>query len=148
MLAPFERDGEDPYAVHRALNDVMERYVGIFRNEEDLQTGLGKLQEIRGRVAATKVTGSVMFNPGWHLARDLENLVVCAEATCRAAILRKESRGAHSRTDFPDPDPGTLGKVNHAVKKGADGMEVVPTPVPVMPEELGKLFDEQKEKAK
>jgi succinate dehydrogenase / fumarate reductase flavoprotein subunit len=143
MLAPFERDGEDPYAVHRSLNDIMEKYVGIFRDEGDLQKGLAALQELKGRVAKTRVSGSVMFNPGWHLARDLENLVICAEATCRAAILRKESRGAHSRTDFVNMD-AALGKVNHAVRLGADGMEVVPTPVPEMPAELAKLFEEKK----
>jgi succinate dehydrogenase / fumarate reductase, flavoprotein subunit len=141
MMAPFDRDGEDPYVVHRALNDVMERYVGIFRNEDDLQEGLRQLGELKARVATTRVSGSVMFNPGWHLARDLENLMVAAEATCRAAILRKESRGAHSRIDFPGPDPA-LGKLNHCVKRGPDGMEVVATPTATMPAELAALFEE------
>jgi succinate dehydrogenase / fumarate reductase flavoprotein subunit len=81
-----------------------------------------------------------MFNPGWHLARDLENLVVCAEATCLSAMLRKESRGAHSRIDFPKEDP-QLAKVNMCVKKGADGMTVSATPCPAMPEELRKLLE-------
>lgn len=138
-MAPFERRGEDPYTVHSALQDVMGTHVGIFRNESDLEEGLRQLLSLRKRIENTHVEGSVMFNPGWHLARDLENLLVCAEATCRAALLRQESRGAHSRTDYPKDDP-QLGKVNMCVRKGPDGMKVSPTPCPQMPEELAKLF--------
>ncbi|HEV7238426.1 MAG TPA: fumarate reductase/succinate dehydrogenase flavoprotein subunit [Thermoanaerobaculia bacterium] len=138
-MAPFERRGEDPYAVHAALQEVMAKYVGIFRSEEDLEEGLRQLSLIRERVENTHVEGSVMFNPGWHLARDLENLIICAEATCRAALLRKESRGAHSRTDFPKEDP-QLGTVNMSVRKDAAGMAVSPTPCPSMPDELRKLL--------
>ncbi len=141
-MAPFERRGEDPYAVHAALQDVMAKYVGIFRSEEDLQEGLQQISRVRERVENTHVEGSVMFNPGWHLARDLENLMVCAEATCRAALLRRESRGAHSRTDFPKEDP-QLGMVNLCVRKGAVGMTVSPTPCPTMPEELRKLLEQR-----
>jgi succinate dehydrogenase / fumarate reductase, flavoprotein subunit len=143
MMAPFEREGEDPYGVHKSLQDIMGKYVGIFRNQEDLEEGLRQLTELKKRVDKTHVDGSVMYNPGWHLARDLKNLVTCAEATCRAAILRKESRGAHSRTDFPKPDPA-FGKINHSLKKGPDGMVVTATPVPEMPEELRKLFEDKK----
>ncbi|PYQ26960.1 MAG: fumarate reductase/succinate dehydrogenase flavoprotein subunit, partial [Acidobacteria bacterium] len=138
-MAPFERRGEDPYAVHSALQDAMGKHVGIFRSESDLQAGLRTLLSIKERIKNTHVEGSVMFNPGWHLARDLENLFVCAEATCRSAIMRKESRGAHSRTDFPKEDP-QLEKVNMCVKKGAEGMSVSATPCPAMPEELRKLL--------
>jgi len=138
-MAPFERRGEDPYTVHSALQDAMGKHVGIFRSENDLQAGLRTLLSIQERIKNTHVEGSVMFNPGWHLARDLENLFVCAEATCRSAIMRKESRGAHSRTDFPKEDP-QLGKVNMCVKKSADGMTVSATPCPPMPEELRKLL--------
>ena len=143
LMAPFERKGESPYAVHSALQEIMGKYVGIYRNEADLKTGLEQLTALAPRVANTRVEGSVQFNPGWHLARDLENLIVCAEATCRAAIDRKESRGAHSRTDFPK-DSAELGKVNMCVKKGPDGMQVAPTTCPVMPDELKKLFEEKK----
>ena len=138
-IAPFERSGENPYTVHSALQDVMGKYVGIFRSENDLQEGLRELLSVRERIKNTHVEGSVMFNPGWHLARDLENLQVCAEATCQSATLRKESRGAHSRTDFPKEDP-QLAKVNMCVKKSADGMTVSATPCPTMPEELRKLL--------
>ena len=138
-MAPFERRGEDPYSVHAALQDVMGKHVGIFRSESDLQEGLRELLSVRERIKNTHVEGSVMFNPGWHLARDLENLVVCAVGTCRSAILRKESRGAHSRTDYPKEDP-QLAKVNMCVKKSAEGMTVSATPCPAMPEDLRKLL--------
>jgi succinate dehydrogenase / fumarate reductase flavoprotein subunit len=141
--APFERTGEDPYAVHTALQDVMSKYVGIFRNESDLEEGLRHLARVGERISNTHVEGSVLFNPGWHLARDLENLMICAEATCRAALLRRESRGAHSRTDYPKEDP-QLGKVNMSIKKTPEGMTVTPTPSPSMPEELRKLFEEKR----
>jgi succinate dehydrogenase / fumarate reductase flavoprotein subunit len=140
---PFERQGEDPYSVHRAMQDIMGKYVGIFRDEEDLQEGLRQLTALKVRVANTHVEGSVMFNPGWHLARDLENLIVCAEATCRAALLRRESRGAHSRTDFPTEDPA-LGTVNIAIKRDGDSMSVTPTPRVEMPPELKALLEEKK----
>jgi len=138
-MAPFERRGENPYTVHSALQDVMGKRVGIFRSEEDLQEGLRELLSVKERIKNTRVEGSVMFNPGWHLARDLENLIVCAEATCRSAMLRKESRGAHSRTDYPKEDP-QLAKVNMCVKQSAEGMTVRATQCPVMPEELRKLL--------
>jgi succinate dehydrogenase / fumarate reductase flavoprotein subunit len=139
-MTPFERRGEDPYSVHASLQDVMGKHVGIFRSESDLQEGLRELLAVRERINNTHVEGSVMFNPGWHLARDLENLIVCAEATCRSAMLRKESRGAHSRIDFPKEDP-QLAKVNMCVKKGAEEMTVRATPSPAMPEELRKLLE-------
>ncbi len=138
-MAPFDRHGENPYTVHSALQDVMGKHVGIFRSEENLQEGLRELLSVKERIKNTRVEGSVMFNPGWHLARDLENLIVCAEATCRSAMLRKESRGAHSRTDYPKEDP-QLAKVNMCAKKSADGMTVSTTQCPVMPEELRKLL--------
>ena len=142
-IAPFERKGEDPFTVHSALQEVMGTYVGIFRSESDLEEGLRQLLRVKERIDKTRVEGSVMFNPGWHLARDLENLIVCAEATCRAAMLRKESRGAHSRTDYPKEDP-ELAKVNVCVKKSGEEMSVAPTPCPRMPIELRALFEEKK----
>jgi succinate dehydrogenase / fumarate reductase flavoprotein subunit len=81
-----------------------------------------------------------MFNPGWHLARDLHNMLVVSEAIARSAALRKESRGAHSRLDFTATD-AALGQVNHCVTRGRDGMRVTPTPLPQMPAELKALFE-------
>ena len=81
-----------------------------------------------------------MFNPGWHLARDLANMITVSEAIARSAALRKESRGAHSRLDFTGQD-AELAKVNFCVTKGASGMQVSPSPLPQMPAELKQLFD-------
>ena len=142
MLAPFEQEGEDPYAVHRDLQEVMQKYVGIFRNKEDLSTGLNKVLEIRERVARVHVGGSRLYNPGWHLARDLHNMVLCSEAICRSALAREESRGAHSRTDFPNLEE-KFGKVNMCVRWVDGEIRVEPTPLLEMPEELRRLFKEE-----
>jgi succinate dehydrogenase / fumarate reductase flavoprotein subunit len=133
-------EGESPYDVHRALQDCMGKLVGIFRVQEDLEMALKTLDALKARAASVRDTGGRTFNPGWHLARDLRNLMVVSEAIARSAAMRKESRGAHSRLDFPNLDPA-LGKVNMCVTRGADGMRVAPTPLPEMPAELRSLFD-------
>ena len=144
MLAPLERgSGESPYDVHRALTQCMDRNVGIFRVREDLELALRELEALNDRAARVRVTGSRVFNPGWHLARDLRNMLLVSEAITRAALLRTESRGAHSRLDFPGLDPA-LGKVNMCVRQTSTGMQVGPTPLPEMPAELKALFQERK----
>jgi succinate dehydrogenase / fumarate reductase, flavoprotein subunit len=144
MLAPFERpDGESPYAVHRDLQETMQNLVGIFRVEEDLQKALGKLQELKARAAKVKVDGSRMFNPGWHMARDMNSMLIISEAVTRAAMARKESRGAHSRIDFPKFDD-TWGKQNNIVQKKGDAMELRQAPVRELPDELKKILAEEK----
>jgi succinate dehydrogenase / fumarate reductase flavoprotein subunit len=141
LLQPFERtSGESPYEVHRALQDVMDRLVGIFRMQADLESAIQQLQGLKARAAAVRVEGTRMFNPGWHLARDLHNMLTVSEAIARSALLRKESRGAHSRLDFTALDPA-LGQVNHCVTRGPSGMQVAATPLPQMPAELKALFD-------
>jgi succinate dehydrogenase / fumarate reductase flavoprotein subunit len=141
MLDPFSRAaGESPYAIHSALQDCMGKLVGIFRVESDLTQALEQLEKIKARAATVKVEGSRMYNPGWHLAHDLKNMLIVSEAITRSALLRKESRGAHSRLDHTAMDPA-FGNVNHCVKKTASGMSVAPTPLPVMPAELKALFD-------
>ena len=146
MTAPFERtSGESPYDVHRALQECMDRHVGIFRTHEDLQTGLDVLRSLRQRAQQVRVEGSRMYNPGWHLARDLVNMITISEAITRSCLLRKESRGAHSRLDYPQMD-ANLGKVNFCVVKAGDEVRVSPTPLPEMPGELKELFEPVKEK--
>jgi succinate dehydrogenase / fumarate reductase flavoprotein subunit len=141
LLVPFERtSGENPYEVHRALQDCMDRLVGIFRVQADLDAAIVELQQLQARAAAVRVEGSRMFNPGWHLARDLQNMVTVSEAIARSAALRKESRGAHSRLDFTGQD-AALSQVNFCVTRGSSGMNVAPAPLPVMPAELKALFD-------
>jgi len=141
LLAPFERSsGETPYDVHEALQDCMGKEVGIFRVQEDLELALRELEGLKERAGRVRVAGSRIYNPGWHLSRDLRNLLLVSEAIARSALLRKESRGAHSRLDFPSMD-ASLGKVNMCVTRAADGMKVAPTPLPEMPPELKALLE-------
>jgi succinate dehydrogenase / fumarate reductase flavoprotein subunit len=147
LLAPFERgSGETPYEVHRALQECMNRNVGIFRVREDLELALRELEGLKDRATRVRVTGSRVFNPGWHLSRDLQNLLMVSEAIARSALLRTESRGAHSRLDHTAPDP-SLGKVNMCVRRTETGMQVTPTPLPEMPAELKALFEAAPEPA-
>jgi succinate dehydrogenase / fumarate reductase flavoprotein subunit len=148
LLAPFSRSsGENPYDVHRALQDTMDKLVGIYRDAADLDRALQSLEELKARAAKTRVEGGRAFHPGWHMTRDLQNLLVVSEAITRSAKLRRESRGAHSRLDFPNLDPA-FGSVNHCAKLVNGAMNVEPTALPTMPAELKALFDAPKDAAK
>ncbi len=141
LLSPLERPaGESPYVVHQALQECMGKNVGIFRVQEDLELALGTLEALQERASRVRAAGTRIYNPGWHLARDLRNMLVVSQAIARSALLRKESRGAHSRLDYPNPDPA-LAQVNMCVTKTADAMQVAPTPLPEMPAELRALFE-------
>ena len=136
---PFERNGGDgPYEIHRELEETMQNYVGIFRNEEDLQKGLDELQRLQERAARVKVEGSRLFNPGWHLARDLKSMLTVSAAVALSALARKESRGAHSRIDFPKYDE-TWAKQHNVVFRDGDQMKLKQVPVPEMPAELQEI---------
>jgi succinate dehydrogenase / fumarate reductase flavoprotein subunit len=142
MLAFFEpAEGESPYAVHRDLMESMQNLVGIFRNEENLQQGLEKIRELSDRASRVRVEGSRLFNPGWHLARDLKSMLTVTEAVASSALARKESRGAHSRTDFPKTDP-EWARRNNIVRRTGDAMEVTQRPVPELPPDLAALLAE------
>lgn len=144
LLAPFERTGEGPYEVHRDLQEVMQHKVGIMRTEEDLQKALVELDAIEKRVAKVSVEGSIQFNPGWHLAQDLKNMIVVSKAVAKCALERRESRGGHTRVDFPNYDE-KLANVNALIRKGEDGaMQYRTEAKPEMPPELKKLFEEEK----
>jgi succinate dehydrogenase / fumarate reductase flavoprotein subunit len=148
MLAPLERgSGESPYDVQKSLQQCLDTYVGIFRKQQDLERALEELQRIAQRSRAVRAQGGRVYNPGWHLARDLGNMIVVAEGVTRSALLRKESRGAHSRLDFPNPDP-QFGKVNHCMTLKNGELDVRATPLPEMPEELKALFEPAKELVK
>jgi succinate dehydrogenase / fumarate reductase flavoprotein subunit len=149
LVVPFERtSGESPYDLHSALQDTMGRNVGIYRTQSDLERGLAELEGLWKRWQNLRVEGSRMYNPGWHLVRDLRNLLAVSEAITKSAILRKESRGAHSRLDYAGVDE-SLGRVNMCAKRQPDGsMSVTPTPLPEMPAELRALFDAKPEPAK
>ena len=139
LLAPFETvQGESPYQIHRELEDTMQNHVGIFRTEEDLQRGLGELELLNARAARVKVEGSRLFNPGWHLARDLKSMLMVAKAVALSAQARKESRGAHSRIDFPNYDDTWATKHNIVVREG-DQMALKQSPVMEMPPDLKEI---------
>ncbi len=140
LLAPFERPaGDSPYAIHDDLQGAMQSLVGIFRNEEDLRQALLVLEKLKERVANVHVEGSRLFNPGWHLAWDLHSMLTVAEAVTRSALARRESRGAHSRIDYPGLDDA-WGKKHNVVVEKAGTMTLVETPVLEMPDDLKQLL--------
>ena len=142
MLAPFERlEGESPYAIHDDLQSAMQSLVGIFRNEEDLRRALLEIEKLKERAARVRVEGSRLFNPGWHLVRDLHSMLTVAEAVTRSALARHESRGAHSRIDYPGLDDG-WGKKHNVVVKTAGTMALTEAPVLDMPDDLKELLAE------
>ena len=144
ILEPFSRPaGPNPYEIHEKLQDLMQNYVGIMRTEEDLKHAIATLQEMKREVDTVRVTGSRLYNPGWHLAYDLKTMINTSEATALCALQRTESRGAHTRLDHPATDP-EWSKVNSTVNKDGDQMRIGISPLPQMPEELRKLFDESK----
>ena len=139
-LAPFNTvAGENPYAVHEDLRALMQVYVGIVRSEDDLKLALTKLAELRERAAKVKVTGNIQFNPGWHLALDLKNMLDISESVTLAALERTESRGAHTREDFQDSLP-EWGKVNLLIRQRQSKIQTVREPLAEPPPELKKLL--------
>jgi succinate dehydrogenase / fumarate reductase flavoprotein subunit len=148
MLAPFQNgSGESPYAIHRDLQDTMHKLVGIFRNEGDLQQALTELEKLKQRAQRAHVEGSRLFNPGWHLSQDLKSMLTISEAVTRSALARRESRGAHSRIDYPALDAATWGKQNNIVSSQRGAMTLRQEPVPAMPDELQKILAEEAEAA-
>jgi succinate dehydrogenase flavoprotein subunit len=139
MLEPFERSaGDSPYQIHRDLEETMQNYVGIFRNEDDLKKGLAELRKLNRRVERMRVEGSRLFNPGWHLARDLKSMLTVSEAVALSALERKESRGAHSRIDYPNYDE-FWGEQNNIIAREGDQMKLKQSPIPEMPGELREI---------
>jgi succinate dehydrogenase / fumarate reductase flavoprotein subunit len=143
LTQPFDRtDGESPYAIHRDLQEKMQALVGIFRVEEDLKRALAEIEKFQQRLARVKVEGSRLFNPGWHLARDLKSMLTVTEAVTRSAMARQESRGAHSRIDYPKSDPAWE-KKNNVVSRDGRTMKLTQSPVAEMPDELKRLLAEK-----
>jgi succinate dehydrogenase / fumarate reductase flavoprotein subunit len=139
LLAPFSNaNSESPYAVHRDLQKVMQSLVGIFRTEEDLKKAFAELEQLKARAAQASVEGSRLFNPGWHLASELKSMLTVSEAVALSALARTESRGAHSRIDYPNYDPVWEKKHNIIVREGAE-MKRRESPVEEMPDELKQL---------
>ena len=144
-LAPFDRaGGENPYQVEHDLQAMMQELVGIVRREEEMRRALESLKTLKQRAAKVSVTGNREYNPGWHTALDIQNLLTVSEIVARAALERKESRGGHFRDDFPDKDP-SYGKFNIVIKRGSSGdMQVTREPIPEMREDLKKIIEENK----
>ena len=146
VLEPFERGakGEGPYQVQYALQEVMQDLVGIVRHQDEMQRALTELETLRERARHVGVGGHREYNPGWHAALDLPNLLLVSEAITRTAIERRESRGGHFRQDYPDKD-AALGRVNFVLRKGRDGrMEVTPAAIPEMPDALKRIIEDMK----
>ena len=144
-LAPFERGAEEnPYTVQRDLQEVMQADVGIVRTESEMKSALEHLKTFRERANRAGVTGHREFNPGWHTALDLKNLLMVSEAIARAALERKESRGAQFREDYPSKDE-RYAKVNTMTSKAPDGsMQIRLEPLPEMPDYLKQVIEENR----
>jgi succinate dehydrogenase / fumarate reductase, flavoprotein subunit len=135
---------ENPYSIQRDLQDMMQKLVGIVRVEGEMQQALAELARLKTRAARAAVSGHREYNPGWHTAIDLPNLLTVSEAVARCAIERKESRGGHFRDDFPEKAP-EFGTINIVVRQAADGsMQVSRVPIPAMPAELKQVIEENK----
>lgn len=144
-LESFDRpSGESPFLIQRDLQETMQNLVGIVRREEDMHRALEVIEQLGERTCRAGVLGNREYNPGWHTALDLSNLLLISEAIARAAIERKESRGAHFRDDYPGRDDAT-GKCNLVIRRGPDGkMQIARQPLPEMPAELKQIIEEMK----
>jgi succinate dehydrogenase / fumarate reductase flavoprotein subunit len=131
-------EGTNPYLVIEDLQETMNRYVNIVRTEEELAAALKELERIKKDAAVVKAAGTSQYNPGWHEALSLRPLLITAEAVTRAALVRQESRGAHTRFDFP-AEREEWGKMNVIIRKGPRGMEVEKEQRPEPPKELAAI---------
>jgi len=148
-LAPFEREnGENPYDIQRDLQEMMQKNVGIIRTASEIEDAIAQLEVFTERVENLSVKGGRAYNPGWNLATDLPSMLTVSKCTARGARERKESRGGHTREDFPKADPN-FGKINfaHSLPSGGDwhgDIKTVESPLLEIPEELKALLEEAK----
>jgi len=143
-LEAFERQGESPYQVQYDLQDLMQDLVGIVRREDEIERALDGIAKLKERASKVAVSGNREYNPGWHTALDLPNLLTVSEAVALAALARKESRGAHFRDDYPEKDPA-YGAFNFVISKGTDGaMRIGRETLPPMTEEQKQIIEEMK----
>jgi succinate dehydrogenase / fumarate reductase flavoprotein subunit len=137
---------ENPYKVQQDLQETMQDLVGIVRKEEEMLRALDGLEKLWERARKARAPDNREYNPGWHTAMDLRNLLTASEAITRAAILRKESRGGQFRDDYPRKDSANFGKVNTVVWRGDDGrMQIRLDRIPEIPAELKDIIREQNE---
>jgi succinate dehydrogenase / fumarate reductase flavoprotein subunit len=142
-LAPFKGDsGENPYTVHQELQQVMNDLVGIIRDGNEMRDAITKLEGLKKRAKNVTVQGERQFNPGWHLSLDLENMLLVSESIAKSALVREESRGGHTRNDFPAMDKNWRPK--HVINSwNGSNVETKIESIPPMPKELAGLFDEE-----
>jgi succinate dehydrogenase / fumarate reductase flavoprotein subunit len=155
-IAPFEREsGENPYDIHQDLQETMQSLVGIIRTGSELEEALGKIEVLEERANQVSVSGGLRYNPGWNLTTDLPSMLTVSRCTAMGALNRKESRGGHTRNDYPKPE-AEMGTVNFveripdpdAAAGGVGGtpsvrsITVTPEPIPVMPDDLKALVEE------
>ena len=155
-IAPFEREsGENPYDIHQDLQETMQSLVGIIRTGSELEEALGKLEVLEERANQVSLSGGLRYNPGWNLTTDLPSMLTVSRCTAMGALNRKESRGGHTRNDYPKPE-AEMGTVNFveripdpdAAAGGVGGtpsvrsITVTPEPIPVMPDDLKALVEE------
>jgi succinate dehydrogenase / fumarate reductase, flavoprotein subunit len=132
--------------VQEALQETMQDNVGIVRAQTEMESALRTISELKQRAAHAPVTGNREYNPGWHTALDLNNLLTVSEAVARSALARKESRGGHFRDDYPDKS-AEYATFNFVIRKGAGHageMEIAREPIPPMPEHLKAVIEEMK----
>jgi succinate dehydrogenase / fumarate reductase flavoprotein subunit len=140
-LAPLERSGgENPYTVHGEVQQTMSDLVGIIRKEEEIKAALAELEKLRARAANVSAAGGAAYNPGWHLALDLRNIMLIADCVAQAALERQESRGGHTRDDFPEMS-AEWRKVNLICSLEGDRVAIKQQPMAPMREDLLALFD-------
>lgn len=144
-LAPFDSDGdENPYAIQADLQQTMNDLVGIIRTAEELQASLVEIEKLKERASRLKVEGGRAYNPGWHLSIDIHNMLLVSECIAKAALAREESRGGHTRDDFPGPDPEWGAKnLVLTLNDAGNGVDLAEKPLPVMPDELKALFEDK-----
>jgi succinate dehydrogenase flavoprotein subunit len=140
-LAPLSRTGgENPYTVHGEVQETMSNLVGIIRREGEVKTALAELEKLRERAANVSAEGGSAYNPGWHLALDLRNIMLIAECVAKAALERTESRGGHTRDDYPEMSPDWR-KVNLICSLAGDRVALQRQPMPALREDLMALFE-------
>ena len=139
--APFHNTGgENPYKLHQELQEITQNLVGIIRTKSELEEAINKIADIRKRIANVKVEGGRQFNPGFHLAFDLDNMLLVAESTAKSAVIREESRGGHTRDDFPTMN-SKWRMVNNIATFDGSKVAVRQEAIPEIRKDLFQLFD-------
>jgi succinate dehydrogenase / fumarate reductase flavoprotein subunit len=139
-LRPFEGGSENPYAIQADLQECMHNLVGIIRTEDELKRALEQLVVLRDRATRVGVEGHRQYNPGWHLALDLRSMLAVSECIARAALERRESRGGHTREDYPQPDPEQA-KFNVVIRQRDDEVTLNAESRPPLPDDLRALLE-------